>query len=98
MIAHATIKVGHVLDELAKLPERSVHACLTSPPYWGLRDYKLEDQDWNGWRGSLGLEPTIDLFLDHLVSVFDSVKRVLRDDGTLWVNLGDSYAGGSGAG
>lgn len=93
MIARAEIIVGHVLDVLERqLAGHRFHCCLTSPPYWGLRDYKLPDQDWNGWRGSLGLEPTIDLYLEHLVGVFDAVKRVLRDDGTLWVNLGDSYA------
>ncbi|MHC4610865.1 MAG: DNA methyltransferase, partial [Planctomycetota bacterium] len=98
-IATAEIREGHVLDVLAEMPEQSVHSCITSPPYWGLRDYKLPEQVWPRigvnqpeWRGSLGLEPTIDLFLSHLLSVFDAVRRVLRDDGTLWVNLGDSYS------
>ena len=138
MIASAEVKVGHVLDVLAGMPAGSVHSCITSPPYWGLRDYKLEPQVWGGdaecnhqwaggvlnrqdggpsdvqdsnagtrgsvpvpfaacpcgaWRGHLGLEPTIDLFLDHLLLVFDAVKRVLRDDACAFINLGDSYAG-----
>ena len=132
---------GHVLDVLAALPERSVHVCVTSPPYWNLRDYGTPPQVWGGaegcahvwgdpvtdrkrgddagatarcantrarvcppetqqgrfcrscgaWRGELGSEPTLDLFVTHLVEVFAAVGRVLRDDGTLWVNLGDSY-------
>jgi DNA modification methylase len=144
-----TIHQGHVLTELAKLPEESVQCCVTSPPYWGLRDYKIEPQVWDGeplcqhqwsslippratsnwdsfndytkpgqitgggkrqtmassnqpghgsfcskcsaWRGSLGLEPTPELYVEHIVAVFREVRRVLRPDGTCWVNLGDSY-------
>lgn len=67
------------------LPDQSVHCCITSPPYWGLRDYGLDD--------GLGLEPTIDEHIDNMVQVFREVWRVLRDDGTLWLNYGDSYAG-----
>jgi DNA modification methylase len=142
-----TVRVlrGHVLDVLAELPAKSVHVCVTSPPYWGLRAYGTPPQVWGGagdgcdhvwgdpitgqkrgqdagdtarvgntqkrvcppitqqgafcvrcgaWRGELGSEPTLDLFVAHLVEVFAAVGRVLRDDGTLWVNLGDSYAGG----
>jgi DNA modification methylase len=126
------------------LPDRYVQCCVTSPPYWGLRDYKTAPLVWGGeagcnhtwgdeatrhssgglksttigsgkgqststgslfvasqgcwcqscgaWRGSLGLEPTPDLYVSHLVEVFREVRRVLRDDGTLWLNLGDSYA------
>jgi DNA modification methylase len=137
----ARIIQGHVLDALRSLPEASVQCVVTSPPYWGLRDYKLEPQIWGGeagcahawgdegrkgggshrgrdlvdgpnvqlqrqavpqastgafcgcgaWRGSLGLEPTISLYLAHLVVIFEEVRRVLRDDGTLWLNIGDSY-------
>lgn len=61
-----------------------MHCCVTSPPYWGLRDY--------GVGGQIGLETTPDEFLEQMVSVFRDVRRVLRDDGTLWLNLGDSYA------
>lgn len=66
------------------LPDQSVHTCVTSPPYFGLRDY--------GHDGQIGLEPTPDEFVAKLVEVFREVRRVLRDDGTLWLNLGDSYA------
>ena len=134
---------GGCLDALRGLPDASVHCCVTSPPYWGLRDYGTDPQVWGGapdcahdwqdasyvrrtsdgggnerqqlvnigsldrdkpvrntvcarcgaWRGELGLEPTPDLYVEHLVLVFREVRRVLRHDGTLWLNLGDSYAG-----
>ena len=72
------------------LPEQSVHCCVTSPPYFGLRDY--------GHEGQIGLESTPDAYVQQLVEVFRAVRRVLRDDGTLWLNLGDSYSdGGTGA-
>src|SRR3990167_1931971 len=84
---------GHVLDVLRRMPAESVHCVVTSPPYMGLRDYKLESQVWDdGWRGSLGLEPTPDLYVQHLVDIFREVKRALRRDGTLWLNMGDCYA------
>lgn len=75
-----------VLEGLAQLPDESVHCVVTSPPYWGLRDY--------GVAGQIGLEPTPDTFVVRMVEVFGEVRRVLRKDGTCWVNLGDSYAGG----
>lgn len=74
---------GDVLDRLHELPDGSVHTCVTSPPYWGLRDY--------GVSGQIGLERTPDEYVARLVEVFREVRRVLRDDGTLWLNLGDSY-------
>jgi DNA modification methylase len=85
------ILTGHVLDRLAELPAESVHCVVTSPPYFGLRDYGIAPQVWGGdaWRGSLGLEPTPALYIEHLVAVFREVRRVLRKDGTLWVNIGD---------
>ena len=129
---------GHVLDVLRSLRAQSIQCVVTSPPYWGLRDYGLEPVVWGGdlshahewgedrhsragrdwdptlgrspvtrdykvstgafcsacsaWRGSLGLEPTPELYVEHLVAVFREVWRVLRDDGTCWINLGDSYA------
>jgi DNA modification methylase len=163
-----SLYVGHVLDVLKALPERSVQCCVTSPPYWGLRDYQLEPQVWGGeqdcqhtweseqvpvyshkgnwqqaengdglrtgksqtrhrgnldsareqkdsiveraccqacrgWKGSLGLEPTPDClgwatkqpcgqcYVCHIVQVFLEVRRVLREDGSCWINLGDSY-------
>lgn len=136
---------GDVRQVLSELPVESVHCVVTSPPYWGLRDYGLEPLVWGGddghghewrehiqpaaegtltptgnsalraahqgttsatmkpkvsafcpcgaWRGSLGLEPTIDLYVEHIVEIFREVRRVLRKDGTLWLNMGDSYAG-----
>ena len=79
---------GDCRDVLRSLPAQSVHTCVTSPPYFGLRDY--------GADGQIGLEPTPDDFVAALVAVFREVRRVLRDDGTVWLNLGDSYAGGGG--
>lgn len=131
---------GHALDLLRTFPDESVHCCVTSPPYWGLRDYGLPGQIWDGgngckhrwgqaierdvgndpsdkttltggmgirasknravfgqecvqcdaWRGSLGLEPTPELYVRHLVEIFREVRRVLRKDGTCWINIGDT--------
>ncbi len=81
-----TIRHGDCREVLLTLPEKSVHCCVTSPPYFGLRDY--------GHAGQIGLEATPDAFVAEMVAVFREVKRVLRDDGTLWLNLGDSYAAG----
>jgi DNA modification methylase len=78
--------LGDCLDTLSRLPAQSVHTCVTSPPYFGLRDYQVD--------GQLGLEETPDLYIAKMVEVFRGVYRVLRDDGTLWLNIGDSYAGG----
>jgi site-specific DNA-methyltransferase (cytosine-N4-specific) len=91
------IIVGHALDVLKTLPSESVDCVVTSPPYWGLRDYHTEPVEWSdGWVGQLGLEPTHQLYIKHLVSIFDEVKRVLKPSGTCWVNLGDSYANSAG--
>jgi DNA modification methylase len=81
---HWTIHVGDVMEGLAAIPAGSVHCVVTSPPYWGLRDY--------GFEGQIGSEDTPAGFVSVMVDVFDSVKRVLRDDGVLFLNLGDSYA------
>jgi DNA modification methylase len=89
-----TVRVlrGHVLDVLASLSAASVHCCVCSPPYWQLRRYATADQEWpDGWVGELGQEPSVSQFVDHLVAVFDAVRRVLRPDGTLWVNLAGCY-------
>jgi DNA modification methylase len=147
-----SIRVGSALASLRAMPADSVHCCVTSPPYWGLRDYGTPPQVWGGdpgcrhrwgaeagrltshaqqsrngrgvcgdralhpsasrtalsasqgafcqrcgaWRGSLGLEPTYQLYVEHLVEVLREVRRVLRPDGTLWLNLGDCYATGGG--
>ena len=141
--------LGHTLTLLRQMPPESVNCVVTSPPYWGLRDYGAEPVIWDGdkncehewgskittlkhksgetnpgkggwfkdkgasndkgncfclkcgaWRGSLGLEPTFELYIKHLCDIFDEVWRVIRKDGTCWVNLGDSYSasGGSGSG
>ena len=82
---HTTIYHGDCREVLASLPEQSVNCCVTSPPYFGLRDY--------GHDGQIGLEQTPDEYVAEMVKVFRGVKRMLRDDGTLWLNLGDSYAG-----
>jgi len=84
----------HVADHLV---EGAVHCVVTSPPYWSLRDYGVPPTEWpDGTKCCLGLEETPDKFIEHLCDVFDSVKKVLRDDGTLWINLGDTFAGGGG--
>lgn len=144
------IHQGHCIDVLRRLPSRTMHCVVTSPPYWSLRDYGVPATVWGGspacvhswgeaavaegfagkrkwqhggngpaavtrstepeawaevpqgatcdrcgaWCGCLGLEPTPELYVHHLVQVFDEVRRVLRDDGTLWLNLGDCYAAG----
>ena len=79
------LRLGDCIASMRELPDQSVHTCVTSPPYFGLRDY--------GHIGQIGLEPTPDAYVAKLVEVFREVKRILRDDGTLWLNLGDSYAG-----
>lgn len=81
------IHTGDSLDILRTLPDTSVQCCVTSPPYWGLRDYGHNDQ--------IGLEETPEQYVSRLVAVFAEVRRVLADDGVLWLNLGDSYAGSS---
>ena len=86
--------IGNCASLLKTLPDESVDCVVTSPPYWGLRDYKTEPVEWSdGWRGQLGLEPTPQLYIEHLTAIFEEVKRVLKESGTCWVNLGDSYSG-----
>ena len=81
--------IGDVREKLKELPDKSIQMCVTSPPYYALRDYGESDQ--------LGLEDTPEEFVENMVGVFAEVHRVLRDDGTLWLNLGDSYnSGGAG--
>jgi DNA modification methylase len=83
-VSNYTLLQGHCLEVLRTLPTESVQTCITSPPYFGLRDY--------GCDGQIGLESTPDSFVASLVDVFAEVHRVLKKDGTLWLNLGDSYA------
>lgn len=144
---------GHVLDVLRQMPDQSVNCVVTSPPYWGLRDYGIPPSVWGGdsscrhewvtedieremrrglglkdsvantrggaikcaevgvqrfqrgdclicgaWLGCFGLEPTPEMYADHAVEIFGEVRRVLREDGTLWLNIGDSYHAAGGAG
>lgn len=87
MTTHRIIP-GDCIEGMKTLPDSSVQCCVTSPPYWGLRDY--------GHDGQIGLESTPEAYVSRMVEVFREVRRVLRDDGTLWLNLGDSYATGAG--
>ena len=80
--------IGDVREKLKELPDKSIQMCVTSPPYYNLRNYDNQDNQ-------LGLEKTPEEFVENLVEVFAEVHRVLRDDGTLWLNLGDSYSSGS---
>lgn len=91
------ILIDHNIDRMRELPAKSVHCVVTSPPYYGLRAYGTDPQTWgDGWMGELGSEPTPEMFVAHMAEVFAEVWRVLRDDGTCWVNLGDSYASQAG--
>lgn len=105
-------EVGNNIDVLKKYPDGYFQMCVTSPPYWGLRDYGNDPTIWDAqpdcehvwdetmfcgkcgaWNGCLGLEPTPELYVQHLVAIFREVKRVLRPDGVFFLNLGDCYAG-----
>lgn len=79
-----TLLTGDSRDLLSEMPENFVQTCVTSPPYWSMRDYDAP--------GQIGLEPNPKTYLEEVASVFDEVRRVLRDDGTLWLNIGDVYA------
>ncbi|WP_140920006.1 DNA-methyltransferase [Limnobaculum xujianqingii] len=83
----STIFEGDAVTVLRRLPSNSVRCVVTSPPYWGLRDYGIDDQ--------IGLELTMPQFIQKLVAVFSEVRRVLTDDGTLWINIGDGYTSGN---
>ncbi|MBL7644775.1 MAG: site-specific DNA-methyltransferase [Candidatus Hydrogenedentes bacterium] len=83
----STIFEGDALSVLRRLPARSVQCVVTSPPYWGLRDYGID--------GQIGLEKTLPEFINGLADVFEEVRRVLKDDGTLWLNIGDGYTSGN---
>lgn len=83
----ATLFEGDALSVLRRLPSGSVRCIVTSPPYWGLRDYGIDEQ--------IGLESSMTQFLNRLVTIFSEAKRVLTDDGTLWVNIGDGYTSGN---
>ncbi len=86
-VEFSTIFEGDALTVLRRLKSKSVRCAITSPPYWGLRTYGIDKQ--------IGLEDTLTQFLNKLVSVFAEVKRILADDGTLWLNIGDGYTSGN---
>lgn len=87
LLSESVIFSGDALTALVRLADRSVQCAVTSPPYWGLRDYNIPDQ--------IGLEPSLHLFIQRLTLVFGQVRRVLRDDGILWLNIGDGYTSGN---
>lgn len=84
--ARCAIICGDALSVLGDIPDGVFRCCITSPPYWGLRDYGIAHQ--------IGAEPTLDEYIEHLVGVFREVRRTLTEDGTLWLNIGDSYTSG----
>jgi DNA modification methylase len=77
---------GDSRQALAQIPDNSFQSCITSPPYWGLRDY--------GIAGQIGAEDDPDVYIADLVGIFREVRRTLRENGTLWLNIGDSYTSG----
>ena len=86
-----TILQGDVLEKIKEIPGKSIDVVISSPPYWGLRDYGVE--------GQLGLEPDFNDYLNTMQKIMDEIKHVLKDTGTCWINLGDTYSGsGKGAG
>lgn len=113
MLEINTIHNMNCLDGLKLLKNKSINCCVTSPPYYALRDYDIKPTIWPSlkyfpmtgipyelevpqWTGCLGLEPTVEMFIGHIILIFREVKRVLKDDGTLWVNFGDSFVGTGG--
>lgn len=80
------LEIGDSRKILERFPDQYFQSCITSPPYWGLRDYGVESQ--------IGAEMSVEDYIDDLVNIFSEVKRTLRDDGTLWLNIGDSYTSG----
>ena len=89
MSENVEILIGDVFDRLGDLADESVDCVVTSPPYWGLRDYGVE--------GQIGLEPTMGEHIETLLRVFAEVWRILKPAGTVWLNYGDAYAGSYGA-
>jgi site-specific DNA-methyltransferase (adenine-specific) len=86
-LTDSLILEGDSLNILRLLPSNSVQCAITSPPYWGLRDYNIN--------GQIGLESSLQEFINHLVAIFNELKRILHDDGTLWLNIGDGYTSGN---
>ena len=86
-ISQSLLLCGDAQQALALLPDASVQTVLTSPPYWSLRDYEIEDQ--------IGRNDSLNSYIESIVSTFEEIERVLRDDGTVWLNVGDSYTSGN---
>ena len=84
--AKSALVAGDTKEVLSKIPDGVFQSCVTSPPYWSLRDYDIE--------GQIGLEETVSDYVANLVDVFEQIRRVLKEDGTLWLNIGDSYTSG----
>lgn len=111
-MSNSHILKGHVLDILKRLPADSVQTVVTSPPYWQLREYGTQPQQWapgdfapmpgmppitfDAWEGELGQEDCPWMFVGHIVQIFREVRRVLSDDGTLWLNFGDNWSSNAG--
>jgi site-specific DNA-methyltransferase (cytosine-N4-specific) len=87
LVSKSGIILGSASEVLSTFPSNHFQTCITSPPYWGLRDYGVSEQ--------IGAELTVQGYIDNVVSVFREVKRVLKDDGTFWLNIGDSYTSGN---
>jgi len=87
VIQQSTVFEGDALAVLQRLSSNSVQSIVTSPPYWGLRDYGIE--------GQIGLEESVDQYLSRLVEVLREARRVLASDGTMWLSIGDSYTSGN---
>lgn len=96
IISDPVIHTGDCRQHMREvIPAGSVHCVTTSPPYWGLRDYGIDGVDWaDGWHGVFGLEPSIEMYVAHTLEIFEGLHRVLRDDGVIWWNIGDSYSSG----
>jgi len=86
-ISDSVIFEGDATNVLQRIPSQSVQCVVTSPPYWGLRDYKVP--------GQIGLEPSLPQFINRLTTIFAETKRVLANDGVLWLNIGDAYTSGN---
>jgi len=85
------ILCGHVLTLLKRFPDEYVDMCITSPPYYKQRNYKTPPQDWGDWIGELGQEPTYQMYISHLMMIFKEVKRIIKKQGSCYVNIGDTY-------
>lgn len=92
---HNDIIHGNTYEVIKQFPDKSINCLITSPPYYQARNYDVDDVMISEWFGKLGWEETPDLFVEHLADLFDEMKRVLTDDGIMWINLGDGYSGGS---